>query len=379
MIRNVITLSAVVLALGSAAPARSQARFADDFESGLGKWELVGEGGAFIRESADPAHGRVLVLRPEGDVLALVPHSEQWGAVRVEGDVLFPDESDGYLGVVYDCRSADDRRDFGVIHIKGSDSYLMANPHRDFNVGRALYPEYQVPLEGESAVRPGKWQHFRVEVVGGACHFYLGDTNTPQMTFGLFDLDSGAVGLTPRSVGGDVWVDNVTVTSIRGFSYEGPPRPDGLQYDPEALLTDWRVAGPLEQTDDAIARHPDMDRIDWRPFATDARGAVVTGRVVDYHGPRTVAYFWTQVVTDEPGDAFLDLSTVDDLAIWVNGRFHAFVPRGERAWYDFWRNPKHEGKRVPLELVPGKNDIIVRVRGGVYASGGFFSRLEHKH
>ena len=373
--------AAALLALPAAGPgtaSSARVRFADDFEKGLSRWDLFGDRGVFVQDTGDPKHRRVLVLRPNGDVLALIRGSERWGAVAIEGDVLFPDAGDNYLGVVYNFRRAGDRMDFGLIYIKGNGSYLVPNPHRDFNVGRLLYEEYRTALGGDAAIRIGEWQRFRVEVAGNTAHFYVGPGDTPQLTFPLFEFDSGAVGLQPRSVGGDVWVDNITVTGIDKLSYGGPPRPMEFQYDPEALLTEWHVAGPLSRTDDALARDPAAHPDAWRRFDTDGRGAVVTARVVDYHGPNTVAYFRTQVVTDEGGQAVLNVSTIDDLALWVNGRFQWFIPRAGQAWYDFWRNPEHEGQQIPVQLVNGRNEIVLRVRGGAYAGGGFYAWIERK-
>ena len=371
-----IAVFAVAVALMAGPAAAARVRFSDDFEKGLARWDLYGDAGAFVQDSGDPAHRKVLVLRPNGDVLALIQGSERWGPVAIEGDVLFPDAENSYLGVAYNFRRTGERMDFGLIYIKGNGSYLVPNPHRDFNVGRLLYEEYRTILDGDAAIRIGEWQRFKLEVVKNTVHFYVGSSNVPQLTFPLFEFDSGAVGLQPRSVGGDVWVDNVKVTSIEKLSYAGPPRPFQFQYDPEALLTEWFVAGPMPRTDDAIARNPEAHPDAWRPFDTDTRGAVITARVVDYHGPDAVAYFRTQVGTDESGSAMLNISTVDDLALWVNGRFHWFIPRSDHAWYDFWRNPEHDGQHIPVQLVTGRNEIILRVRGGAYASGGFYAWIE---
>ncbi len=79
---------------------------------------------------------------------------------------------------------------------------------------------------------------------------------------------------------------------------------------------------------------------------------------------------------ERTGSAILHVSTVDDLTLWVNGRFRSFIMREELAWHDFWRNPAHEGQRIAIALREGANDIVLRVRGGVYASGGFFARIE---
>lgn len=367
---------AVVLFISSAgAPVGAQDRFFDDFEGDLEGWDIAGGEGVAVIDTEDPDHGRAMLLHPFGDVYALVRGSGEWGAVRLEGDVLFPDDDHNYLGFVYSFRQSGERTDFGLIYIKGNGSYLRVNPHRDFNVGRTLYEEYRTDLKDRAAITIGEWQRFRLEVVDGDAHLYVGDMSVPQLTFTDLELGDGPVGLQPRSVGGDVWVDNVSVSSIDGFAYDGPPRP-APRYAPDAVLTEWQVAGPFAQTMDELAREPASHPDRWRPFATDRRGAVISASVVDYHGPRTVGYFRTTAEADAAGPATLHLSTVDDLAIWINGRFHWFVDRDGLAWWDFWQNEDHAGQRIPIDLVAGRNEIVIRVRGGVYASGGFFARLE---
>ena len=57
-------------------------------------------------------------------------------------------------------------------------------------------------------------------------------------------------------------------------------------------------------------------------------------------------------------DAVLHLSTVDELGVFVNGRFWGFCYRdgyvsGENdwnAWYDFWKNPSHAGRKLTIQL-----------------------------
>jgi hypothetical protein len=349
--------------------------FEDNFAAGLTRWQVFGRGASGIIDSGDPTRGRVLTLIPDGDeVYALIKRSDRWGGVRLEGEVLFPSDEDSYLGVIYNFRRRGERTDFGVVYIKGNDSYLQVNPHRDLNVGRTLYGEYRVPLTGDAAIRKGQWQRFAVEVVGRVCHFYVGNLVVPQLTFPGFEFDSGAIGLQPRSVGGDVWVDNLKVMAIERLSYVGLPKPN-VQYDTGTLLTQWQVLGPFLRTDDEVARSPSTTGRSWRSFEVDARGAVITSRVVDFHGPNSVAYFRTRVSRQTAGAAELQVSTVDDLALWVNGRFRWFIPRRDAAWFDFFLNPEHVGQRIPLQLTTGSNDLVFRVRGGVYGSGGFYARV----
>jgi hypothetical protein len=359
-------------------PARVQARagtlFEDDFETGLSKWDTYGVGTAAVRASGHTAHGNVLVLVPNGDAYALAKGSDRFGPLRIEGDVFFPDNSDSYLGVVYNFGRRAHRTDFGAIYIKGNDSYLQVNPHRDFGVSRALYPEFRVALTGAAAIRTAQWQQFAVEVVENAAHFYVGGSPTPQLTFSGFERRSGAIGLQPRSIGGDVWIDNIRVIAIERLSYAGPPIP-AVRPDRSELLTEWTVAGPFTAGDDSLAQSPERHARQWRPFETDDRGAVVSGRVVDYHGPNTVAYYRTRVRSETDRRAELRLSTVDDLAIWLNGRLHSHVARGDAAWFDFLQNPSRKPQSIPLELKAGINELVLRVRGGVYASGGFFAAV----
>jgi len=366
-------LPCLALVFGAASQS-TRVLFTDDFESGLDRWEVIGAQYVRTEDSNDSAHGRVLVLEPGGDVLALIRGSESWGPVRLEASVRFPTDEDNYLGAAYNYTRRGARSDFGLIYIKGNDSYLQANPHRDFNVSRTLYPEHRVTLRDAAAIATGHWQRFAIEVIAGECHFYVGDMTTPQMTFDTPDMTKGQVGVQPRSVGDPVWIDDVLVTALPKFSYSGPPRP--ARSDRSDRLSAWEAIGPLEATDDAVARDPAAASGQWRRLETDWRGAVVTGAIVDYHGPRTVAYFRTRVPSDRARAAVFHVSSVDDLAVWINGRFHWFIARRDFAWFDFATNPAHAGTRIPIDLAAGSNEIVVRVRGGVYASGGFYARVE---
>lgn len=392
---RILALLALITAHSPSVGAASQAgqvQFRDDFGGDLSGWELVGAHAVRIRDSGDPEHGRVLELAPDGAVAALVKGSDQWGPLRIEADVLFPDDQHNYLGLVYHYTRGDTRTDFGSVYIKGNGSYIRVNPWRDGNASRLLYEEYKTPLRGDDAIRTNEWHRVKAEILGNVCHFYVGDMATPKVTFGLLELSSGLVGFKPRVVGGPVLVDNVEITSIDRLSYGGPDRP-AVVYEPRALLTDWEVIGPLagpvvgiERSGDASQREITAGGVkySWRPFEVDPRGAVVTGKVTEYSGGRPVAYFRTVIHAPAEEIVTLHITTLDELAISVNGRFRGFLYRdgyvsGENdwnAWYDFWKNPAHAGRRMEVALRPGPNQIVVRVYNGQFASGGFFAYLE---
>ena len=378
------TVALALLALGLPAVATPQQDddllFETQFDRPLTGWHLEPASSFVIIDSGDPEHGRVLELRPQtARTHALLPDSEDWGRYRIEGDVSFPTDEHNYLGFIYNLTRRDSGRiDLGSVYIKGNGSYIRANPRYDWNPLRMLYEEYRTPLTGEDSIVIGKWQRFAAEVVGNTFHLYVGDLEIPKITFDLYPETTGAAGFKPRVVGGPVWLDNLRATRISALSYRGPRQPDGIEYRPETLLTDWQVAGPFTKTQPQIENSvadpgaPQDPAPTWRDFPTDARGALISARVVDFLGPDSVAYFRTEVTTLSP--SFFEISAIDDTAVWVDGQFRGYRSAQRFAWHDFGSNPEHAG-RARLEIEPGQHTILVRVRGGRYAAGGFFARL----
>ena len=385
-----LRLSTTVLALVAASSAfepvavSAQTLFEEDFEAGLNAWYFPHGHGHSLVESGDPDRGTVMALETvDRPVIALVRGSENWGDVRIEGEVLFPEDVHNYLGFVYRYDDAGGRSDFGSLYIKGNSSYIRVNPHHDLNVGRTLYEEYRTPLRGDAAITISEWQRFALEVVGGEAHLYVGDMTRPQVTFPLYEGTTGGFGFKPRNPGGAVWIDGLRAERIDGFGYQGPAIPD-LDYQPEQLVTEWDVLGPLtgfqpevetEDFDDSLTIRDGGETLRWEAFDTDLRGAVLTGKVVDYEGDRRVAYFHATVTSDGEGMARLDLSTVDNLAMWLNGEFVGFRSRTNTAWWDMLSNPEHDARWGSVALEDGENHILIRVVGGTYATGGFFIAL----
>lgn len=367
-----------------ASPANATATvFSDDFENGLDLWRFPQGRGYRPVDTGDASHGRALALGTASlQTHALMRGSEAWPDVRIEGEVLFPHDVHNYLGFIY--RYVDDGRriDFGSLYIKGNGSYLQANPHRDSNVGRTVYPERRATLDGAAAIEIGKWQRFALEVVGAEAHLHVGGSEEPQLTLCAGEAASGAFGFKPRHPGGQVWIDNIRVRRIAAFSYHGPPRPD-VPYARDAFVTEWQVLGPLTRTSDEVEAGyaagqtvvDDGRRVAWRPFRVDYRGAVLTGQVTEYRGARRVAYFHAELDGDAfPGKAELQLSTADALAIWLDGEFAGFTEAMPAAWWDAPENPDHPPTPVTVELHPGTNHLVIRAIGGVYATGGFYLR-----
>ena len=363
----------------------AQTLFEDDFENGLSNWDLIGAHAIQLVKSEDPDHKSVLKLDSDGFVLALIKESSTWKSLAIEGEMLFPDDAHNYLGFVYNYKKTEQRSDFGSVYIKGNGSYIRVNPLRDSNVSRLLFEEYKTPLEKEAMIVIGEWKKFRFEVIGSECHLYVGNMDTPQLTFPYYQGQMGQVGFQPRVTGWPVHIDNIKVTHIDAFSYDGNPIPN-IDYKPDSLITDWEYAGPFGNPQISLERpHGKETSIDWKKFNTDGRGAVITGRITEYDGEREVAYFRTFIQSETDREVTLHISSIDEIGLFVNKRFYGFIYRmgyisgaglNWNAWYDFWENEQHEGRRVTIDLKKGANEIMVRVKNGHFASGGFFMRLE---
>lgn len=383
-----ITLSALSACSHAPPPAvpttaAGDVLFTEDFESDLGQWEFpLGQGHALVAR-ADGAGTALKMETRDLPVYALVAGSESWDGVRIEGEVLFPDGSHNYLGFIYGYTDDGRRIDFGSLYIKGNGSYVQANPHYDTNVGRTLYPEIRNRLEGPAAIVIGTWQRFALEVVAGEAHLYVGPSATPSLTLPFGSPARGAFGFKPRNPGGAVLIDDLTVTEIDALSHGGPAVPE-VDYDPTGLLTDWLVLGPLDgfahqvESEGYSGGRPvrSGDRtVGWRPFPVDARGALVTGAVVEHRGARRVAYFRTVIEAPRSGPATLELSTVDAVALWLNGEFLGYGPGQGAAWWDVGANPARSPITAPIDLEEGANELLIRVVGGQYATGGLYVRL----
>lgn len=195
---------------------------------------------------------------------------------------------------------------------------------------------------------------------------------------------AGAFGFKPRVPGAAVQIDDLVVTPIERFAYQGAPVP-AIDYQRHTFATRWSVLGPLTDHapmvetrpfDAALEVEDDGRRVGWTSMEADHRGAVHSGQVTEFRGGRRVAYFHTRWMADRAGEATLSMSTIDDVAIWVNGEFLGFASRQSQAWWDAMTNEDHRGRRATIELVEGANDILIRTVGGVYASGGFYLGVE---
>ncbi len=386
MQKHILMILVPILALSCRQGDEHKIFFTEDFENDMGKWQFIQEHRIQTIDSGDSKHGKVLALHAGAPVQALIKNSTGWTNYKIEGDVLFPEDAHNYLGFVYNWNRTGTRLDYGCIYIKGNGSYVRVNPHRDEQVSRVLYEEFRAPLTGESAILTGQWQHFKAEVVGATSHFYVGDMETPKVTFPFLEFSSGRVGFEPRITGSQVWIDNISVESLKAFGYQGEMRPVEIQYQPERLITDWQALGPFRNPVASVESQPytpdktfaeGKGTYRWQSFDADGRGCVVAGKLLEFRSNRHYGYFHKEVRAEKAQIASLNVSTTDELKVWLNNRFVGTVEPTRFAWYDFLENPEHAGSRLNLELAAGLNHLIIRAKsvGWSYSGDGFYAQL----
>jgi hypothetical protein len=354
--------------------------FRDSFDAGLGHWSVQQPDYITVIEEPGAPGNSVLQLQPREEyfVHATLKDSANYRNLRFEGDLLFPTDGDGYLGLIYNYQEHNGRADFGVLFIKSNDSYVRVSPHYDSNPSWRLHEELKTPLTGAQHIEPNRWYHFRLDVLGNGAALYLDDLATPVVVYEGFEQDFGAIGLEARPGRGDpVWVDNLEITSLpAGYTL---PAASVLAYTPGDLITEWEVAGPFPPDEGETSQWvpAGLDAADWRDFTADERGMVSSGRVTEYLGERHLAWFRFRFDFGSAGtDALmLKLSTANPIGVWLNGEWQADVPNADYAWFDFLTVNEHAGATVQLHPQRGENTLLLRVDGDHFASGGFYAAL----
>ena len=219
--------------------------------------------------------------------------------------------------------------------------------------------------------------HWRMEAVrhrgdGSTAHVYIGDTATPQLTFSALELDRGASGCSHvRSVDRSGLTTSV---SARSSACPTPARPFRPGLHARCVVTDWQVAVPSRT---ATMRWP--GRAQARPAGAPSRltaaalsspvGSSTTTARTPWRTPHHRAGGLAPVNGTLPVDG-------RRLRRVAERRLPGIRRRQDAAWFDFTTNQEHRPRRVRLDLVPGANDIVIRVRGGVYASGVYAALTE---
>jgi len=364
--------------------------FKEDFENGLGSWVINNREKIKLISTDDPNHDKVISLYPGGsNTFILLKGSEDQTNLKVEGDVLFPENTDNYFGFIYNYRITGTRADYGCIYIKGNGSYVRVNPHRDGHVSRVLYDEFKSSLQGEDSIIIGQWQHFKAEISDSICHFYVGNMDVPKITFPFHEFSSGMIGFEPRVIGSEVWIDNISVEKIGGLSYPRNDQPEKIEYESKKLLTRLKVIGPFRHPNDSIEKDGFVEGktylvndnlYTWNSFKTDGRGCILGGKIIEWPSMKRYAYFSTSVeVPSQEATAIFHASSTNKLAVWVNGEYTGEIERKFKAWYDFNENPVHTGNKLQIKLKKGKNSILIREEGlgwDGYSGDGFFASIE---
>ncbi len=183
-------------------------------------------------------------------------------------------------------------------------------------------------------------------------------------------------------VGGEVWLDNITVDHIEGFSYTSLVPSSEIVYHKDQMITDWIVLGPfnkrVDEVEESANTHPivfDKQEYDWSESFADARGCVLAGKICRYSSDQKFAYFSTKIQSKNEVQTEIQFSSLNNLLIWVNSKYVGAIEKQRHAWFDFFQDPDHAGNSLQIRLNKGTNRILVLVEGANYSGDGFYSYI----
>jgi len=333
--------------------------FEDRFDGrSTGEWAI-----APISLIEDPEQGRVLHLK-EGDPNAAPwlgwAGDDTWKNYRLELEVQPVGEGSGFLGF-----------DF---HVQSDESCWR---YDDANTSWKLGPLSQRTTPAAA----GEWLRLRLDAGETVANLYAGDV--PEPVFTIYDLPFASGGIRLWRYYASAYLRNLRVTALNDVE---PVLDDtwGSVLDPGVIRV-WSVSRMLPQgfgADDPVAASRSGE-MGWRDISSDRRGVVnVVGIDPSEYCRKGVVFAKVLVGSPERVARQLRLTYTDQLSMWLNG---ARVFMGEcRGWNDPGRSDADGWGRlmpdqfgVELPLVPGENEILVRleVNEPLFGSGFWVKML----
>lgn len=236
-----------------------------------------------------------------------------------------------------------------------------------------------VPLDPESFAASGGVTLTRLDdgsvISGGA----LPDNSTYELTaftraraITAFRIEALSDAQLPhassgRSEDGDFVLTELTVQAF-------PARAANLPPPPAPQLGDWHVLGPFQAetvresfTRDFIA----PDKIDLSQSFADSRlrwtprSDFKDGAVHELTGENSATYLFRNITSTEAMPLLISLGSDDGLQVWLNGR--KVLAR------DAERPAAPDQDWLELQLVPGENQLLLKINNGSGSSGFYFA------
>ncbi|MBW1688976.1 MAG: hypothetical protein JRS35_28455 [Deltaproteobacteria bacterium] len=353
--------------------------FEDRFDGrSTGEWAI-----APISLIEDPEQGRVLHLK-EGDPNAAPwlgwAGDDTWKNYRLELEVQPVGEGSGFLGFDFHVQSDEScccNVHFPAFPEGGKRVFEGCGRYDDANTSWKLGPLSQRTAPGAA----GEWLRLRLDAGETVANLYAGDV--PEPVFTIYDLPFASGGIRLWRYYASAYLRNLRVTALNDVE---PILDDtwGSVLDPGVIRV-WSVSRMLPQgfgADDPVAASRSGE-MGWRDVSSDRRGVVnVVGIDPSEYCKKGVVFAKVLVGSPESVARQLRLTYTDQLSMWLNG---ARVFMGERrGWNDPGRSDADGWGRlmpdqfgVELPLVPGENEILVRleVNEPLFGSGFWVKML----
>jgi hypothetical protein len=255
------------------------------------------------------------------------------------------------------------------LHRSGSFEAVQYAPRVNSTAGSwQLYPEFM----RQATLPVGSWVHVRAEIDGKGMTLFVGDSARPLLVVPRLRgaTQRGRVGFWGRvNDRPEAWTAAISNVRIRTRAPSAPAPVDTTSL-PGGTLTGWRIAGPYDAADTALA--PAIpESSEFSPIALEEGGLLnITKRLRKPRGGRHVAFLRNTVRADSAELVGLDIGYSDDAMVWLNG---SAVYRGVNGFSG--RYPGFLGLLVSsaehlfLPLQPGDNSLVIAVSERAFGWG----------
>jgi hypothetical protein len=291
----------------------------------------------------------------------------------IEFDVA-PMDQGNFVGILFRRAAFPNQENIYLrIHRSGLYNAVQYAPRINGSSTWQLYPEFNAVAE----LPKNQWTHIRVEVRGPRLEVYVNNKPEPVLTVSrLRGIPvKGTVAFWAR-VNNEpkIWAAGLSNISIRP---ESRASTNGIVRvaPPAGTLTDWEVAGPVQNEKGAVMSLPQLS--EWRTAEVEESGLVNLNRALGNVRGRWTAFARTTINASRARTAMLDLGYSDDVTVFLNGEvIYSGVNGFESRHPEFMGFVKPMFERISLKLKPGHNQLVLAVTDDQRFGWGFIAVMK---
>jgi len=229
-----------------------------------------------------------------------------------------------------------------------------------------LFPQYQAP----APIRDGEWNHIKVVVSGKRMNVYVNRGNTPTLSVGQLEGDSGEGNLLLTGPG---YFANFMVTPDATEGLAPDAEPDPTSQD-SRLVRYWQLSRASELAADKSPSFGDLPAASaaWQPITAERGGLVNISRQfgLPIEPPRrSLAWIKTTVNSEKSQSIQTSIGWAREVWVFVNGNLvytdkNLFYPPAGRKSPDGRCALTNGSFKLPLNA--GSNEVAIAVASDFY-------------